>query len=317
MKHCGEKLGQHLLGIAGLSKEQIAYYLDTAETFLEVGTRSVKKVPTLRGKTIVNMFLEDSTRTRTSFEIAGKRLSADTVNISSKGSSMNKGETLIDTAVTLQCMQPDAVVMRHASSGSPHLLASYLTDTAIINAGDGLHEHPTQALLDALTVRKALGRLNDLVVTFVGDAYRSRVFRSDKILLETLGSKVRLIAPPTIAKNEFKDLGVEVFFDMESGLKGSDVVVSLRMKHEYLNDCFVPSLSEYSRRFCITENLLAKYCPDCIVLAPGPFVRGTEISSEVIDGNRSFYTDQVAHGVAVRMAVLYLHTIGKEVSYEV
>ena len=312
MKHKGQKLGRNLLGIAGLSREQIDYYLDTAESFLEVGERTVKKVPTLRGKTVINMFLEDSTRTRTSFEIAGKRLSADTINISGKGSSINKGETLIDTAVTLQCMQPDALVMRHAFSGSPHLLANYLPKTAIINAGDGLHEHPTQALLDALTIRRALGHLDNLTVAFVGDGYRSRVFRSDKILLDAYGSKTRLIAPPTIARATYRDLGVEVFYDMAEGLKDVDVVVSLRMKHEYLKDFFVPNLNEYSRKYCITEKLLAEYAPNCIVLAPGPYIRGTEIASDVIDGKRSFYTDQVAHGVAVRMGVLYLHTVGME-----
>uniref|UniRef100_A0A0A8KXN9 aspartate carbamoyltransferase n=1 Tax=wastewater metagenome TaxID=527639 RepID=A0A0A8KXN9_9ZZZZ len=301
-----------MLGIEGMNRDQIDFILNTAETFLEINDRSVKKVPALRGKTIINAFFEDSTRTRTSFEIAAKRLSADAVNISSKGSSVNKGETLIDTAVTLECMQPDILVMRHASSGAHHLLRRHLKSTAIVNAGDGLHEHPTQALLDAMTIRKALGRLDNITVTFVGDCYRSRVFRSDALLLRAYGSKVRMVAPPTLAKPEFKALGVEVYYDMAPAMEGSDVVVSLRMKHEYLKDFFVPNLSEYSRKYCITERILAENSPKCIVLAPGPYIRGTEVASDVIDGPRSFYTNQVAHGVAVRMAVLFLLARGKD-----
>ena len=300
------QIGPNLLGIEGLSREQVLFLLDTAEQFVEVNQRSVKKVPTLRGKTIVNLFLEPSTRTRTSFEIAAKRLSADAVNVSGSGSSVTKGETLIDTATTIQAMAPDVVVIRHASSGAPWLISKYLTHSRVINAGDGLHEHPTQALLDALTIRQRLGRLDNLTITFVGDVLRSRVARSNIFLHRLLGNKIRAVAPPTIAPKEFEDLGCEVHYDMESGLAGSDVVMSLRMKHEYQHDFYVPNLDEYSIKYCITEKLLARACPKCIVLAPGPFIRGTEITSEVIDGPRSLYHQQVENGVAVRMASIFL-----------
>lgn len=300
-------LGQHLLGIEGLGKEQIEFILDTSEQFVEVSERSVKKVPTLRGKTVINLFLEPSTRTRVSFEIAAKRLNADAVNVSGKDSSTTKGETLVDTALTLQSMAPDVVVIRHASSGAPHLIARYLKDTAVINAGDGLHEHPTQALLDALTIRQRLGRITGLTMTMVGDVLRSRVARSNIILQKTLGNTVRIVAPPTLAKKEFEALGCEVYYDMEPALDGADVVMSLRMKHEYMTDFYVPSLDEYSRKYCITEKLLNRHCPKSILLAPGPFIRGTELTSEVADGPRSCINTQVKNGVAVRMAVIFLY----------
>lgn len=299
-------LGPHLLGIDGLSREQIEFVLDTAEQFVAVSERSVKKVPTLRGKTVVNLFLEPSTRTRTSFEIAAKRLSADAVNISGKESSTTKGETLVDTALTLQAMAPDVLVIRHSASGAAHLISRYLERTAVINAGDGLHEHPTQALLDALTIRQSLGRLDGLTLTLVGDALRGRVARSNILLHKAFGNTVRVVAPPTIAVREFEALGVEVHYHMESALEGADVVMSLRMKFEYLGDAFVPNLQEYSRKYCVTENLLAKHARNCIVLAPGPFIRGTEITSEVVDGPRSQISKQVTNGVAVRMAVIFL-----------
>lgn len=300
------QLGPHLLGVHGLNREQIEYVLETAESFIDVNRRSVKKVPTLRGKTVVNLFYEASTRTRTSFEIAAKRLSADAVNISSSGSSVTKGETLVDTALTLQAMAPDIIVIRHPASGAPHFIAKILTNTAVVNAGDGLHEHPTQGLLDALTIRQSLGRLNDLTLVLVGDVLRSRVARSNILLHQILGNRIRIVGPPTLALREFNELGVEVHYDLERALEGADVVMSLRMKQEYLAESFVPSSVEYSRKYCIKEALLAKYAPQSIVLAPGPFNRGSEISSEVVDGPRSRISDQVTNGVAVRMAVLYL-----------
>lgn len=303
-------IGQHLLGIACLNREQVDYLLKTAEQFCSVNQRAVKKVPTLRGKTIVNLFLEPSTRTRSSFELAGKRLSADVINVSGSSSSVTKGETLIDTAQTLEAMCPDIVVIRHASSGSAHLIARHLKKSSVINAGDGLHEHPTQALLDMLTIKQALGRTEGLTITLVGDALRSRVARSDILLQKLYGNTVRVVAPPTLALPTFKDLGCEVHHRMETALEGADVVVSLRMKHEYLAESFVPNLDEYCDYFIVSESRLKQYAPNCIVLAPGPFIRGTEVSSEVIDGPRSYYHKQVENGVAVRMACLFLLGLG-------
>ena len=305
------QIGPHLLGIEGMTREQVDFFLDTAQQFVEVGERSVKKVPTLRGKTVINLFLEASTRTRSSFEIAGKRMSADVINISGSTSSTTKGETLLDTALTLQAMSPDIVVIRHASSGAAVFLAKHLKRTAIINAGDGLHEHPTQALLDALSIRQRLGKLDGLTVTIVGDVLRGRVARSDIHLLKLYGCKIRIAAPPTLALPEFKSLGVEIFHHLEPALEGADVVVSLRMKNEYLKDYFVPNLDEYSRKFIISERVLAKHAPNAIVLAPGPIVRGTEITSEVADGPRSLIQTQVNNGVAVRMAALFLLCAGR------
>lgn len=306
-------IGPHLLGTEGLDADQIEFLVDTAEQFVEVSTRNVKKVPALRGKTIVNLFLEPSTRTRTSFEIAAKRLSADTVNISGGDSSVKKGETLIDTALTLQAMSPDVVVIRHPESGAPHLISRYLKHCSVVNAGDGLHEHPTQALLDALTMKQALGRLRNLTIVFVGDALRSRVARSNIFLHRALGNTLRVVAPPTLALREFRELGAEVHYHMESALEGADVVMSLRMKFEYLKEFHVPNLVEYSRKYCVKESLLSAYAPKSIVLAPGPFVRGVEIASEVVDGPRSQISRQVTNGVAVRMAVLFI--LAQGVSY--
>ncbi len=299
-------VGPHLLGIAGLNREQLDFLLATSEQFIGINQREVKKVPTLRGKTVVNLFYEASTRTRSSFELAAKRLSADAVNISAQSSSVTKGETLKDTVQTIEAMAPDILVMRHPASGAPHFAAKQLTRTAVVNAGDGLHEHPTQALLDALTIKQALGKIDNLILVMVGDCLRSRVARSNIILHRILGNKVRLVGPPTLILPAFKELGVECHHHMESALEGADVVMSLRMKMEYLAEAFVPNADEYARKYCITERLLSSYAPDSIVLAPGPFIRGTEISSEVIDGPRSRYADQVANGVAVRMAVLFL-----------
>ncbi len=302
---------QHLLGISGLTTDEIFFLLETSQKFVEISERSVKKVPALRGKTIVNLFLEPSTRTRTSFEIAGKRLSADVINISGSSSSTTKGETLIDTVLNIKSMRPDVIVLRHAYSGSCELLKKLVPNTRIINAGDGLHEHPTQALLDALTIKQELGTLKDLTVTLVGDALRSRVARSNILLHKTLGNKVRVVAPPTIAHSHFEDLGVEVFYDLKKALPGSDVVMSLRMKHEYQKDYYVPNLDEYAVNFLLTESIISKYCPSAKILAPGPINRGTEITSELADGPRSLIFKQVTNGVAVRMAVLFLLVAGK------
>lgn len=301
----------HLLGIKGHTKEEIQFLVDTSQTFVEVGERNVKKVPALRGKTIINLFLEPSTRTRTSFEIAGKRLSADVINISGSSSSTTKGETLVDTLLNLRAMNPDAVVIRHSSSGACHLVKRLVPNTPIINAGDGLHEHPTQAILDALTLQQHYGEIGGKTITLVGDVLRSRVARSNIYLHQLFGNEVRVVAPPTLAHPDFKELGVSVFHHMEEALPGSDVVMSLRMKHEYQKDSYIPNLDEYSKRFIISEKILSKYCPDAMVLAPGPIIRGVEITSEVADGPRSLILKQVNNGVAVRMAVLFLLSTGK------
>ena len=303
---------QHLLGIRGLSKEEVLFLIQTGSEFVEINSRSVKKVPALRGKTIINLFLEPSTRTRSSFEIAGKRLSADVINISGGSSSTTKGETLVDTALNIRAMAPDVLVLRHAYSGSCELLKKLVPGVPIINAGDGLHEHPTQALLDCLTLKQHFGRLDNLKITLVGDALRSRVARSNIFIHQLLGNEVRVVAPPTIAQREFKDLGVKVFYKMEEALPGCDVVMSLRMKHEYMKDFYVPNLDEYSNRYIVSEKYLSKYCPNAMVLAPGPIIRGTEISSEVADGPKSLILKQVENGVAVRMAVLYLLAANKD-----
>jgi aspartate carbamoyltransferase catalytic subunit len=302
---------KHLLGIEGLTREQVDYFLDTAEQFVEVGERSVKKVPTLRGKTVINLFLEASTRTRSSFEIAGKRMSADVINISGSSSSTTKGETLLDTAYNLQSMSPDILVVRHAASGSAAFLAKHLKNTAVINAGDGLHEHPTQALLDALTIKQKLGTIDNLKITIVGDVLRSRVARSDIHLFKLYGCKINVVAPPTIALPEFKAMGVNVFHNLEAAVDAADVVYSLRMKHEYQKDHYVPHLDEYSKQFIVSERVLSKCAPKSIVLAPGPIIRGVEITSEVADGPRSLIQKQVNNGVAVRMAALFLLSLGK------
>jgi len=305
------KIGPHLLGIAGLSLDQVHFILDTAEQFVEVNTRSVKKVPSLRGKTIINLFLEASTRTRTSFEIAAKRLSADAINISAGTSSVTKGESLMDTAYTLQSMSPDVIIIRHGSSGAPHFIAKLLDKTAVVNAGDGLHEHPTQALLDLLSIKQRLGRVTPLKLVMVGDVLRSRVARSNIILHRLLGNEVTVVAPPTLAMKHFEQLGVRICHGLNEGLKGADVVMSLRMKFEYLKDTFIPNLDEYSRLYCLTEEKLKELAPESVILAPGPFYRGVELSSELVDGPRSLVGNQVENGVAVRMAVLFLLSMGR------
>jgi aspartate carbamoyltransferase catalytic subunit len=300
---------RHLLGIDGLSRESALQLLDAAKAFWEMNRRAVKKAPTLRGKTVINLFFENSTRTRTSFELAGKRLSADVVNISASTSSTKKGETLRDTVATLDAMAPDVVVIRHSASGAPHFVAQR-TRAAVINAGDGLHEHPTQALLDAFTIRHHKGSFEGLEVLICGDVTHSRVARSNILLLNLLGAKVRVAGPRTLLPREVESLGVRVFHDLPSALAGVDVVMTLRIQQERLVNALLPNTREYSRTFGIDANRLALAKKDAIVMHPGPLNRGVEISDEVADGPHSVVLDQVEAGVAVRMAVLYAYTPG-------
>ena len=300
---------KHLLGIRELSAEEVTHILDTAETFAGVSRREIKKVPALRGRTVINLFFEPSTRTRTSFEIAGKRLSADVININSSSSSVTKGETLMDTARNLEAMAPDLIVIRHPSAGAPHALAR-VCDAAIVNAGDGAHEHPTQALLDALTIRQHKGRLAGLKVAILGDILHSRVARSNAHLLTKLGAAVALAGPGTLAPPEFKAVvgGGELRIEsrVEAAVEGADVVMVLRIQRERQGAAFLPSLREYAVHYGLNLQRLELAAPDAIVMHPGPMNRGVEIASDVADGSRSLILEQVANGLAVRMAVLYL-----------
>ncbi len=295
---------RHLLGVEGLSSEEILYLLDTATSFKEISERDIKKVPTLRGKTVVGVFYEASTRTRVSFEIAAKRMSADFVSLSSSTSSVTKGETLLDTARNLAAMRPDAIILRHPSSGAPHFLAARL-ECPVINAGDGAHEHPTQAMLDLLTMRERKGRLSGLTVAIVGDILHSRVARSNVFALKTLGASVRLVGPPTLLAPELRAWG-EVTNDLSEGVRDADVIMMLRIQLERQGKNFFPTVDEYSRYFCLTERIVARAKPDVIIMHPGPINRGVEIASDVADGPYSVIMDQVTNGIAVRMAVLYL-----------
>ena len=295
---------RHLLGLEGLSREEILYLIDTAASLKEISDREIKKVPTLRGKTVVGLFYEASTRTRTSFEIAAKRLSADYVNISSATSSATKGESLLDTARNIAAMRPDALVIRHAAAGAAQFLANRI-ECPVINAGDGAHEHPTQALLDLLTVRDRIGRLTGLTVAIVGDILHSRVTRSNVHALRALGNRVRLIGPPTLLPAEAASWG-EIHHDLRRGLRDADVVMMLRLQRERQGRNYLPSLDEYSRYFCLTRAALDCAKPDAVVMHPGPINRGIEIASDVADGAASLIMQQVTNGVAVRMAVLFL-----------
>lgn len=307
---------RHLTGIAGLTKSDLEKILETAHNFIEVSEREIKKVPTLRGKTIVNLFLEPSTRTRTSFEIAGKRLSADTINISAGDSSTKKGETLLDTARTIEAMAPDVLVVRHKESGAPDFLAKRLKGCAVVNAGDGMHEHPTQALLDLLTLQEHLHSgqpkaLSGLKIAIVGDVRHSRVARSNVLGHQLLGNEVRLVGPRTLVPESLKDPDcfgekVKIFWDLRDGIKGVDIVMVLRMQVERQGRFFIPSTEEYSREYGVTENILKECAPSAVILHPGPMNRGVEITSEVADGPRSLVPKQVRLGVALRMAVLFL-----------
>ena len=296
---------RHLLGLEGVPAGEINAILDTAASFKEISERDIKKVPTLRGKTVINLFYEGSTRTRTSFEIAAKRLSADTINVSASSSSVSKGETLADTARNLEAMRPDAIVVRHPSSGACHLLARHVT-CPILNAGDGCHEHPTQALLDLLTIREHLGQIGGLTVAIVGDVLHSRVARSNLHALRTLGATVRLVGPPTLLPPEMAQLGAELHTSLAAGVRDADVIMMLRIQRERQGANFFPTLDEYSRYFCLTEDTVRLAKPQVIILHPGPLNRGLEIASTVADGPYSVIMDQVTNGVAVRMALLYL-----------
>jgi aspartate carbamoyltransferase catalytic subunit len=302
---------RHLLGIADLAPEEITLILDTAEAMKEIGARTVKKVPALRGKTVVNLFFEPSTRTRTSFEIAEKRLSADTLNVAIATSSVVKGETLADTALNLEAMSPDMIVLRHASSGACHLLAR-ICRSAIINAGDGMHEHPTQALLDAFTIRERKKRLSGLKVAIVGDLLHSRVLRSNIHLLTRMGADVWVCGPPTLIPHGVRRFGVQVTSRVDDAVRDADVVMLLRIQLERMEGAYFPSLREYFNVFGMTEARVRLARPDVMIMHPGPMNRGVEIASEVADGPYSVILDQVANGVAVRMAVLYLLAGGAE-----
>ncbi len=301
---------RHLLGIEDLSAEEIVRVLDLAETFVEISERPIKKVPTLRGKTVINLFMEPSTRTRTSFEIAAKRLSADAINISGSTSSTTKGETLLDTARNLQAMAPDVIVIRHSSSGAPHFIAKHV-GAAVINAGDGTHEHPTQALLDCATIRKHKGKIAGLTIAICGDIAHSRVARSDLLALTKLGAKVRLSGPRTMLPAGVEQLGAEVHPRIESAVADADVVMMLRIQQERLDHgatktSLFPNTREYSRYFGLGNRVAAMLKPDAIIMHPGPINRGVELDPGIADGARSVILDQVTYGVAVRMALLYL-----------
>ncbi len=315
---------RHLISAADLDRQDALRVLDTADELARVSDRPIKKLPTLRGRTVVNLFFEDSTRTRISFEAAAKRLSADVINFSVKGSSVAKGESLKDTALTLEAMGADAVVIRHSASGAPHRLAGWVRGS-VINAGDGAHEHPTQALLDAFTIRRRFGRgagagsgngageaLDGLRVTIVGDVLHSRVARSNVWLLHTLGAEVALVAPPTLLPVAIDDWPCSVSYDLDAALPKSDVVMMLRIQQERMNAAYFPSVREYSRRYGLDMARLRQLPDEAIVMHPGPMNRGVEIAAEVADSPRSTIVEQVTNGVSVRMAVLYLLLGGSE-----
>ncbi len=311
-------MNRHLLSAGDLTHDDAVQVLDTARELAAVSNREVKKLPTLRGRTVVNLFFEDSTRTRISFEAAAKRLSADVINFSAKGSSISKGESLKDTALTLQAMGADAVVIRHGASGAPHRLAtSGWIEAAVVNAGDGTHEHPTQALLDAYTMREHLadgeGDLEGRRVTIVGDVLHSRVARSNVLLLDTLGAHVTLVAPPTLLPVGVGSWPCEVSYDLDVPLPGADAVMMLRVQRERMSAAYFPSEREYSRRYGLDGRRAAMLPEHAIVMHPGPMNRGMEITADVADGSRSVIVEQVTNGVSVRMAVLYL-LLGGQIS---
>ncbi|MAI79371.1 MAG: aspartate carbamoyltransferase [Deltaproteobacteria bacterium] len=298
-------IGQDLLGIEDLQRDQIELILETAETMQEIASRDVKKVPTLRGRTVVNLFFEPSTRTQTSFEIAGKRLAADVVNFSISSSSLSKSESLLDTAKTLDAMDPDVVIVRHRVAGVPRKIADIL-DAPVINAGDGAHEHPSQALLDMLTVYQEKGRIEGLSVAIVGDIAHSRVARSNIYGFTKLGAEVRIAGPPTLIPPGIEQLGVKSYVSLREALDGVDVVMALRIQNERLTGAFIPSVREYSAIYGIDRATLRFAKPDAIVMHPGPVNRGVELSHELTDDRPSVILDQVRNGVALRMALLYL-----------
>jgi aspartate carbamoyltransferase catalytic subunit len=303
-----------LLDIQDLSPEEIQLILDTAVSMKEIGSRDIKKVPTLRGKTVINLFYEASTRTRTSFEIAGKWMSADVINISVSSSSVSKGESLKDTGLTLQAMHPDVVVIRHAAAGAPKLLAELLTRTAIINAGDGAHEHPTQALLDLFTIRERRGPLAGLKAAIVGDIQHSRVARSNIFGMQKMGMQVRVCGPPTLLPRHLDRLGVEVFTRVEAAIADVDIIMMLRVQLERQGSGFFPTLREYSKLFGLNADRLKAAKQNVLIMHPGPINRGVEIAPEVADGPYSLILNQVENGLAIRMALLYLLAGGQAAS---
>jgi aspartate carbamoyltransferase catalytic subunit len=306
-------VNRHLLSTGDLTRDDAELILDTAEELRSLADRPIKKLPALRGRTVVNLFFEDSTRTRISFEAAAKRLSADVINFAAKGSSLSKGESLKDTALTLEAMGADAVVVRHWASGAPHVLAnSQWVRSSVVNAGDGTHEHPTQALLDAFTMRRHLGSLDGRRIAIVGDVLHSRVARSNALLLRTLGVEVTLIAPPTLLPVGVEGWDVETSYDLDAVLPKSDAVMMLRVQRERMNDAFFPTQREYSRRYGLDARRMAILQEHTVVLHPGPMIRGMEITADVADSGRSVIVEQVTNGVAVRMAVLYLLLSGNE-----
>ncbi len=299
---------RHLLTIEGLSREHVVRILDVAESFLGVNDKSIKKVPLLRGKTVVNLFFEPSTRTRTTFELAAKRLSADVLNVNISASATTKGESLLDTLRNLQAMQCDMFIVRHSDSGAPHFIARHVeADVAVVNAGDGWHAHPTQALLDVFTIRRHCADFTQLRVAIVGDVQHSRVARSQIHALNVLGAaEIRVIAPRTLLPDSIEDMGVRVYEDIHTGLKDVDVIIMLRLQHERMLGALLPSEAEYFSTFGLTPERLAKAKPDALVMHPGPTNRGVEIESSVADGPRSLILEQVTNGIAVRMAVMSL-----------
>lgn len=303
---------QHLLDIRSLSADELVFLLDTARAFKPMGDRTIKKVPTLRGRTVVNLFVEPSTRTRISFELASLRLSADVINFTADSSSLKKGETLKDTARNLEALNADIIIIRHSAAGAPHFLSRVLKNARVVNAGDGAHEHPTQALLDVFTIRECKGSLQDLKVTILGDILFSRVARSNIHALVKLGAKVTLCGPPTLVPQEFENIcpggRIKVTHQVEEAIADADVINLLRIQHERQRATMFPGIGEYTRLFSLTEKRLALAKPDVLVMHPGPINRGVEIDSDVADGPRSVILDQVTNGIAVRMAVLFLIT---------
>jgi aspartate carbamoyltransferase catalytic subunit len=298
-----------ILGTQDMSASEIAYILDATESFLEVSTREVKKVPTLRGKTIINLFYEPSTRTRTSFEIAGKRLSADVINISNSSSSVVKGESLKDTAMTLAAMAADVIVIRHPASGAPYFLARHVP-SSVINGGDGTHEHPTQALLDLFTIRQRKGALAGLRVSIIGDIAHSRVARSNIFAMRAMGMDVRVCGPASLLPVQVETLGVCAYTDLDTAIRDADIIMVLRLQQERQEKGLIPSLREYSQLYGLNLKRLEQAKPDVLIMHPGPINRGVEIAPEVAEGPYSLILDQVANGVALRMALLYLLTGG-------
>src|SRR5277367_3799063 len=301
---------KHLLDIQSLTAEEIVTVLDTAKAFKAVGTRAIKKVPALRGKTVVNLFIEPSTRTRISFELAAQRLSADVINFSAEASSLKKGETLKDTARNLEALNADIIIIRHSATGAPHFLSRFL-NSCVINAGDGAHEHPTQALLDLFTIREKKGRIEGLNVTILGDILYSRVARSNIWLLTKLGAHVTLAGPSTLVPRVFEEFGCRVTYDIEEAIRDADVINLLRIQHERQRKTMFPSIGEYTSMFGLSKERFARTKPDVMIMHPGPINRGVEIDSEIADCERSVILEQVTNGLAVRMAVLFLCAGGK------